>query len=59
MLVWSQFLLCLAIIGFAGAKLSRYGDAIADKSGLGGTWIGLVLPATVTSLPELLTGQVR
>jgi cation:H+ antiporter len=29
---------------------------IAEKTGLGGTWIGLILLATVTSLPELITG---
>lgn len=56
MSVWIEFVLCLAIIGVAGVKLSRYGDAIADKTGLGGTWIGVVLLATVTSLPELATG---
>jgi len=54
--IWLQFALCVALIGFAGAKLSRYGDVIADKTGMGGTWIGLVLLATVTSLPELATG---
>jgi cation:H+ antiporter len=54
--VWLQFLLCLTVIGYAGVKLSHYGDVIADKTGLGGTWIGLVLLATVTSLPELVTG---
>lgn len=37
-------------------RLTRYGDAIADKTGLGGTWIGVVLIASVTSLPELATG---
>jgi cation:H+ antiporter len=56
MSVWLEFLLCLAVIGIAGVKLSRYGDAIADKTGLGGTWVGVVLLATVTSLPELATG---
>lgn len=54
--VWLQFAACLAAIGFAGVRLSRYGDVIAEKTGLGGTWIGLVLMATVTSLPELITG---
>jgi cation:H+ antiporter len=29
---------------------------IAEKTGLSGTWIGLILLATVTSLPELATG---
>jgi len=55
-MVWLQFLVCVGLIGFAGVKLSRYGDAIADKTGLGGTWIGVVLLASVTSLPELVTG---
>jgi cation:H+ antiporter len=55
-MVWIQFLLCVVLIGFAGVELSRYGDAIADKTGLGGTWIGVVMLASVTSLPELVTG---
>ena len=55
-MVWVQFLACVVAIGFAGVKLSRYGDAIADKTGLGGTWIGVIMLASVTSLPELVTG---
>ncbi|WP_196799723.1 sodium:calcium antiporter [Thioalkalivibrio sulfidiphilus] len=54
--VWIQFLVCIVLIGVAGVQLTRYGDVIADKTGLGGTWIGLVLVATVTSLPELASG---
>jgi len=53
---WLQFLFCVIVIGFAGVKLSRYGDVIAEKTNMGGTWVGLVLLATVTSLPELITG---
>jgi len=55
-MVWFEFILCCVLIALAGTQLSRYGDAIADKTGLGRTWIGLVLLATVTSLPELVTG---
>lgn len=55
-ITWLSFLLCIAIIGIAGVKLTHYGDAIADKTGIGGTWIGVLLLATVTSLPELATG---
>jgi cation:H+ antiporter len=55
-LVWLKFLLCVAIILFAGMKLARYGDAIAEKTGLGRMWIGLVLIAAITSMPELVTG---
>jgi cation:H+ antiporter len=55
-MVWFQFAVCVFVIAIAGVRLSRYGDAIADKTGLGGTWIGVILLATVTSLPELVTG---
>jgi len=56
MLVWAAFIACSGLIVGSGIYLSKYGDVIADKTGLGGTWIGLVLLATVTSLPELVTG---
>jgi cation:H+ antiporter len=46
----------VVIILFAGTKLARYGDAIAEKTGLGRIWIGLVLIATITTMPELVTG---
>jgi cation:H+ antiporter len=53
---WLQLAACAAAILVAGSRLARYGDAIARHTGLGGSWIGLVLMATVTSLPELATG---
>jgi len=56
MTLWLQFALCTAIILFSGARLSKYGDIIAEKTGLGKTWIGVVLLAATTSLPELITG---
>jgi len=54
--IWLQFGLCAVLIGLAGYQLSRYGDAIAQRTGLSGSWIGMALLATVTSLPELATG---
>lgn len=54
--IWLQFGLCATLIGYAGLRLSRYGDAIAALTGLSRNWVGLVLMATVTSLPELVTG---
>lgn len=54
--IWGQLAICLAVIGIAGTVLSRYGDVIGSKTGLSGNWIGLILMATVTSLPELSTG---
>lgn len=56
LLVWTEFLICALLILFFGAKLARYGDKIAEKTGLGGIWVGLLLLAAVTSLPELVTG---
>lgn len=50
------FMVCAGIIFFAGKKLSWYGDKIAEKTGWGKAWVGLILLATVTSLPELLVG---
>jgi cation:H+ antiporter len=55
-LLWIAFALCSAAIVFCGYRLSRYGDIIAEKTGMGRTWIGVVLMASVTSLPELVTG---
>ena len=57
-MVWFEFAICVALITVAGSTLSRYGDAIADKTGLGRTWVGVILLATVTSLPELVTSAV-
>jgi cation:H+ antiporter len=50
------FLACALIILFAGKKLSYYGDLIGEKFRLGKAWVGLILMASVTSLPELMTG---
>jgi cation:H+ antiporter len=55
-LLWIEFVLCSAVIVLCGTKLSRYGDVLAEKTGLGRAWIGLILMASVTSLPELITG---
>jgi len=56
MIVWLQFLGLAVVILIAGVNLSRYGDMIAEKTGMGRTWIGAILMASVTSLPELITG---
>lgn len=50
------FMLCSIVIIYCGAKLSKYGDVIAELSGLGKAWFGLIMMAAVTSLPELFTG---
>ncbi|HLD10219.1 MAG TPA: sodium:calcium antiporter [Methylophilaceae bacterium] len=56
MMLWLKLLLCFAVICYAGYFLSRYGDIIAEKTGMSASWVGLILLATATSLPELVTG---
>ena len=56
LLPWLEFAFCAALIGMAGPVLTHYGDVIARLTGLSRSWIGLVLLATATSLPELFTG---
>ncbi len=40
----------------AGVRLARDGDVLAEGTGLGGMWMGAVVLAAATSLPELMTG---
>jgi cation:H+ antiporter len=54
-LPWFFFVVSAGAIVFAGTKLSRYGDQIAELTGLGRLWIGVVLMAAATSLPEVFT----
>ena len=44
-----------AVIFAAGFLLSLSGDALAEQSGLGASFVGFVLVGTSTSLPELST----
>lgn len=55
-MTWLLFLLAALVIVAAGTRLARYGDVIGEKSGLGRSWIGVVLLAATTSLPELFAG---
>lgn len=47
--------LAALVILFAGFVLSRTGDAIAEQSGLGQSFVGVALLSFATSLPELST----
>jgi cation:H+ antiporter len=44
-----------AAVVVAATALARYADVIAESTGLGRLWIGMVLLAGATSLPELAT----
>jgi len=50
------FIICAILITFSGTQLSKHGNRLAELTGLSKAWIGLILMATVTSLPELITG---
>jgi cation:H+ antiporter len=54
-MVWVQFLITAAVIVFAATQLAKYGDVIAIRTRLGGMFVGTLLLAAVTSLPEVLT----
>lgn len=54
-MTWVVFLLSAAAIVVAGTKLSHYGDRIAELTGMGRLWIGVILIAGATSLPEVVT----
>jgi cation:H+ antiporter len=51
-----HFLIVASVIVLAGTRLARYGDVLGEKTGLGRSWIGVVLLAATTSLPELAAG---
>jgi cation:H+ antiporter len=55
-MIWIEFIICVAIVIAASNILSRYADVIAEKTGLGRAWVGAILLAGVTSLPELVSG---
>jgi cation:H+ antiporter len=55
-MIWLQFAATALVIVLAGVRLARYGDVLGEKTGLGRSWIGVVLLAATTSLPELFTG---
>lgn len=53
---WLQLAPCALAIAYAGTRLTGLADAIGEKTGMSGSWVGLLLLAGVTSLPELATG---
>ncbi|MHB1294655.1 MAG: sodium:calcium antiporter [Anaerolineae bacterium] len=54
-MIWLQFVLSAGALALAAIKLADYGDAIAVRTRLGGMFVGTLLIAGATSLPELLS----
>jgi len=53
---WLQYLGASVIVVAGSWLLARFGDAIGEQTGLGRAWAGVILLATATSLPELVSG---
>jgi cation:H+ antiporter len=53
--VWLIFIASSTVLVIAATKMAQYGDVIAVRTRLGGMFIGVLLLAGATSLPELLT----
>ncbi len=53
--LFAEFAVAALIVIVAGARFAKLADELATRLGIGGGWIGLILLATVTSLPELVT----
>jgi cation:H+ antiporter len=49
------FLLAGTTIVLASTRIVRYGETVAKTTRLGQFWVGALMVATVTSLPELAT----
>ena len=54
-MVWVKFIASAVVIVVAANFLAKYGDALAIRTKLGGMFIGVLLMAGATSLPEVLT----
>jgi cation:H+ antiporter len=42
-MIFVQFAVTALVIVLAGVRLACYGDVLGEKSGLGRSWIGVVL----------------
>ena len=49
------FAVSAGVVVGAGVLLARNGDVIATRTGLGGLFVGMLLMAAATSLPEIVT----
>ncbi len=50
------FIIATVVIFATGSRLSKYGDIMADMLGWGKMFMGIMLMASVTSMPELMSG---
>ena len=55
-ITWVTFIISAALIVYVAMQLAKFGDVIAARTGISGLFIGVLLLAGATSLPEMLTG---
>ncbi len=53
--IWLLYAICLCVVVFASSRLAGVVDELDKKTKLSGAFLGAVLLAGVTSLPELVT----
>jgi len=53
--IWIEFAVMAAVVIGSGIYLSKFGDVIAEETGIGQILVGSILIALATSLPELVT----
>ena len=53
--IWILYVICIVIVVYASSKLAGIVDELNKKTKLSGAFLGAVLLAGVTSLPELVT----
>ncbi len=53
--LWTEFLLLMLVLGAAGWTLEPAATGIASETGLSHTFVGVMLTAISTSIPELVT----
>jgi cation:H+ antiporter len=51
----AAFAAAAVAVWFAGIRLTRYVDALAERTGLGRSFAGVLLLGGITSLPEMMT----
>jgi cation:H+ antiporter len=54
-MVFITFIISAILVVIAGVQLSKYAEVIADKTGIGHSFIGVTLLALFTSLPEFIS----
>ncbi len=53
-MVWLQFFISAGLLIYSGIRLTRYADIWGDRFSFSKLWVGIILLAFITSLPEAI-----